>query len=165
MPQSGPKRQPMWVLHRILDIPGSEPASESQFGGIGQHLEGCRCTLQKCREACEIRDAEPPRRRVLVVLKFLKPPAHIELMDSPDDLEPVCEGEQISAVPCAGRVIWTRRRDCRLACRCCAGADHNAARSLPAHKRRRRGICGERERIQSESCPRETHAEGIQNAR
>ena len=55
-------------------------------------------------------------------------------MDSPDDLKPVCKGEQISAVPCAGGVIWTRRRDCRRARRCCAAADDNTARSRPFTK-------------------------------
>src|SRR5205823_9341610 len=53
--KAGTECQVVPEFQRILGIPGSEPASESQLGGVRYDLKGGRGSLEKSRQAGKIR--------------------------------------------------------------------------------------------------------------
>src|SRR5262249_42672436 len=143
MPDAGAKCQIVPEPHRIFRVPCSKPAAEAQLGGRRHHLEACRAqsALQKGRKAREVGHAQPARRRVFVVLHLLEPATETKLMSSAADLQAVGKRVEISAVPRAGRVVWTGGCDggsssCRR-----AAADDDSAGSLSADERKTRRIC------------------------
>src|SRR5262249_54734465 len=86
------ERQVAPQLHGIFGVPCSEPTSETQLRGRRHDLESRRAkrSLQEGRQAGEIRDSQSARSRIFIVLQFLEPCAHTDLMNSTAHLQVVC---------------------------------------------------------------------------
>ena len=110
MPEPELQREIAAKLDGIVDVPGSEQASESERGGRGNHLEVGQRSLQERGQARERGDSELAGRGVLVVLKPLEPDAGSDLMLALVVGNAIREGEQIAAIPDVRIVARARRR-------------------------------------------------------
>src|SRR5262244_69992 len=108
MPNSSAHGKIALQPHRVLGIPRSKPAPETEFRGFGYDLKSCpgvESPLQESRHAGKICHSQPSRCRVFIVLNLLKPPTHAELMYSRSDLQSVGKRKQISVISRACRVV------------------------------------------------------------